>query len=99
MHLGMPVVGLATTESPRAVPPEAGLVSNDPAELGHAIRALLSDTDLAAERGRHARRWALEHYGLDAFQRHWDAALAQAVSAARRRRAPASLLRSERSSR
>ena len=64
MHLGMPVVGLATTEVARAVPPEAGLVSNDLDELSAGIRRLIDDPAFAVERGLQARRHALEHYGL-----------------------------------
>jgi hypothetical protein len=83
MHLGMPVVGLATTEAPRAVPPEAGVVSNDLDELSAAIRRLLADPGFAAERGRQARRYALEHYGHTAFLRAWDDVLADVVQSRR----------------
>lgn len=79
MHLGMPVVGLATTEAPRAVPPEAGLFTNDLDELARAIRALMADREWATERGRDARRHVLARYGLERFQRDWDAVLADAV--------------------
>jgi hypothetical protein len=82
MHLGMPVVGLAATEAPRAVPPEAGFVSNDLEALTRETRRLLADPDLAVERGRQARRFALQHYGLEAFLKRWDAVLAEAVAAA-----------------
>ncbi len=88
MHLGMPVVALAATEAPRAVPPEAGVASTDPDELARAIRRLIADPDFAAERGRQAREFALAHYGLDRFLRDWDDVLADAVEAnAARRRA------------
>lgn len=96
MHLGMPVVGLASTEAPRAVPPEAGLFSNDLDDLARGIRALMDDPALAAERGRQARRHVLEHYGLDAFLRNWDAVLSEAVDGVR---SAASLHLGERSSR
>ncbi|MDQ1122610.1 glycosyltransferase [Microbacterium trichothecenolyticum] len=96
MHLGMPVVGLATTEAPRAVPPEAGLFTNDLDELARGIRALMNDPALAAERGRQARRHVLEHHGLETFLRTWDAVLSEAVSGVR---AMASLHLGERSSR
>jgi len=99
MHLGMPVVGLATTEAPRAVPPEVGLFTNDLDELTRGIRALMHDPALAAERGRHARRHVLEHYGLDAFLHTWDAVLAEAVAGVGGRRVTASLHLGGRSSR
>ncbi|MGC5172593.1 glycosyltransferase [Microbacterium sp. DT81.1] len=88
MHLGMPVVGLATTEVARAVPPEAGLVSNDLDELSAGIRRLIDDPSFAVERGLQARRHALEHYGLDAFLRAWDGVLAEALESRRTLVAP-----------
>lgn len=100
MHLGMPVVALATTETPRAVPAAAGVVSNDLDELARGIRELVHDPALAAERGRNARRHALEHYGLGAFLREWDAVLNEAVAEhGGRSGAAASLLPGERSPR
>lgn len=88
MSMGMPVLALATTEAPRAVPPEAGAVSADPEELFAAARTLLADPDEARERGRRARAFAREHYGLDRFLSDWDAVLAQ-LSCPRDRTRPA----------
>ena len=100
MHLGMPVVGLATTEAPRAVPPEAGVLSNDLEELARATRRLLEDPGYARERGRQARAHALAHYGLEAFLQNWNTVFADAVeSHARRRRHRPPLLHTQRSSR
>jgi hypothetical protein len=75
MHVGMPIVALAATEVPRAVPPQVGLVSNDLDELRRGVRELIHDPDLAADRGRRARDHALEHFGLAAFLDRWDAVL------------------------
>ena len=72
MHLGMPVLALAMTEAPRAVPPEAGAVSADVDELVRAARRLIEDPDEAAARGRVAREAALARYGLARFLRDWD---------------------------
>jgi len=72
MHLGMPVVALDTTEASRAVPPEAGLVSNDLRDLRRAIERLVDDPSLAADMGAAARAFALEHYGLPAFLQNWN---------------------------
>jgi hypothetical protein len=72
MHLGMPVVALDTTEASRAVPPEAGLVSNDLAELHGMVEQLLADPELAMSMGRAARAHALEHYGLSSFLGNWN---------------------------
>lgn len=72
MHLGMPVVALATTETVEAVPRDAGVVSNRPELLAEGLRRLVSDADEAAARGRAARRGALARYGLDRFLSDWD---------------------------
>jgi glycosyltransferase involved in cell wall biosynthesis len=80
MHLGMPVVALATTEAVEAVPPEAGVISTRPEVLRDALRRLLADPDEAARMGRAARAAALARYGLDRFLRDWDAVLAEATS-------------------
>ncbi|WP_461173729.1 glycosyltransferase [Arthrobacter sp. Z1-9] len=76
MHLGMPVVALATTEAPRAVPPEAGAVSADIDELLRCARRLVKDPDEARRRGLAAREAALERYSLGKFQDRWDELLA-----------------------
>jgi glycosyltransferase involved in cell wall biosynthesis len=72
MHLGMPVVALATTEAPEAVPPEAGVVSTRVDSLAAAARRFLADPEAARETGRAARRAALERYGLKRFLDDWD---------------------------
>lgn len=75
MHLGMPVVALATTEAVRAVPPEAGAISTSVDELVRAARLLIDDPQEARRRGGIARDVALERYGLPAFLAAWDALL------------------------
>jgi hypothetical protein len=75
MHLGMPVVALATTEAVEAVPAEAGVLSTDPARLWAAVREFLHDEDAARLAGKAARAAALERYGLSRFLRDWDALL------------------------
>jgi Glycosyl transferases group 1 len=77
MHIGMPVVALATTEVVEAVPEAAGVVSTDVARLERALRRLASDPDEARERGLAAREAALARYGLGRFLDDWDAALAE----------------------
>ncbi|PPG92252.1 glycosyl transferase [Rathayibacter sp. AY1F3] len=76
MHLGMPVVALDVTEAGRAVPPEAGAVSNDLDALVASARALVEDPDRAARAGAVAREAALARYGLARFHRDWDEVLA-----------------------
>jgi hypothetical protein len=72
MHLGMPVVGLATTEVATMVPPEAGMVSTGIDDLTVALRELVGDRARARQCGKQAREFALSHYGLDRFLRRWD---------------------------
>jgi glycosyltransferase involved in cell wall biosynthesis len=72
MTIGMPVLALSTTEAPAAVPPEAGLVSNDVAALRRTAQRWLADPDEARERGQAAREHAMAHYGLERFLTEWD---------------------------
>ena len=76
MHLGMPVVALDTTEAARAVPPEAGVLSNRPEELAAAVRRFVHDPAEARAVGAAAREAALSRYGLARFLADWDARLA-----------------------
>ena len=72
MHLGLPVVGLATTEAVEAVPADAGVLSTRPERLWAAVREFLHDEDAARLAGKAARAAALERYGLDRFLHEWD---------------------------
>ncbi len=80
MQLGMPVIALAATEAPRAVPPEAGAISADVDELVRAARVLLADPEEARRRGAIAREIALQRYGLTRFLADWDETLDEAVA-------------------
>jgi glycosyltransferase involved in cell wall biosynthesis len=75
MHLGMPVVALATTEVVGAVPQEAGCLTTDPVRLGSAVRDLVHDHEAARVAGKAARAAALERYSLDRFLADWDGLL------------------------
>jgi hypothetical protein len=72
MHLGMPVVALATTEAVEAIPAGAGTLSTRVDVLAGALRELVADPELARERGAAARRAALERYGHRRFLEDWD---------------------------
>jgi glycosyl transferase family 1 len=76
MHVGMPVVAVPGTEVPRAVPPDAGVVSADPQELTDAVRHFLAEPEAARIAGKAARAFALERYGLARFLADWDRVLA-----------------------
>jgi glycosyltransferase involved in cell wall biosynthesis len=80
MHLGMPVVALATTEVPDAVPPEAGIVSNDLDVLANGLRRLAGDPEAAAVMGKAARAAALDRYGLARFLSDWDDVLEEVAA-------------------
>ena len=75
MHLGMPVVALATTEVVEAVPPEAGVLSTRVDALADAARRLVADPEQARLMGKAARVAATARYGLDRFLADWDALL------------------------
>jgi hypothetical protein len=76
MHLGMPVVVLATTEAAEAVPPGTGVCSTDPDRLERALRELVAEPELARRLGTAARVHALDRYGLPRFLADWDGVLA-----------------------
>lgn len=83
MHLGMPVLALAATEAGRAVPPEAGAISSDIAELQRMAARLIADPDEARACGRIARETVLERYSLAAFLSAWDTVLADLTTSGR----------------
>jgi glycosyltransferase involved in cell wall biosynthesis len=83
MHLGMPVVALATTEAPEAVPAQAGVISTRVDVLARAARAFLDDPDAARAAGDAARAHALERFGLGRFLADWDLLLEEVTTDAR----------------
>ncbi len=76
MHLGMPVVALATTEAVWAVPPEAGVVTTRVEDMRAAVWRFVHDPSEAQAVGAVARELALSRYGLGRFLADWDARLA-----------------------
>lgn len=93
MHVGLPVLVLATTEAARAVPPGAGAVSTSVEDLLRAAARLIEDPDEARTRGLVAREAALSRYGLARFLSDWDGVLDEEASRLRgllvtERRAP-----------
>ena len=79
MHLGMPVVALATTEVPEAVPDGTGIISTNVRTLVESLKVLLDDPDRCKELGRNARAYARERYGLERFLADWDRLLMEIV--------------------
>ncbi len=91
MHIGMPVVALATTELPAAIEDGvSGFVSCDPEVLRARMETLLSDQALAREIGANARRVARSRFGFERFGRDWNRAIldAQRLHAERARTGP-----------
>jgi glycosyltransferase involved in cell wall biosynthesis len=84
MHLGMPVVALATTEAVEAVPAQAGVVSTRVDVLAEAAHAFLRDPEAARAAGDAARAHALERYGLERFLADWDDLLSEVTTRAHR---------------
>jgi hypothetical protein len=84
MHLGMPVVALATTDVVRAVPPDAGVVSTRPEDLHAAVWRYVHDPAEAEAAGQAARAAATSRYGLGRFLADWDELLAGLLADAER---------------
>ena len=80
MHLGMPVVALATTEVAEAVPAGAGVISTSVDVLVDAARRLVADPEEARVMGKAARAAALARYGLARFLDDWDALIEEVTS-------------------
>jgi hypothetical protein len=83
MHLGVPVVALATTEAHEAVPPGTGYCSTDVDRLARDLRALVAEPERAREVGAAGRAQVLDRYGLGRFLADWDTVLERTVDARR----------------
>jgi glycosyltransferase involved in cell wall biosynthesis len=81
MTIGMPIVGLATTELSTVIANgENGYVATDLDILIEQMRALLGDPSEARRLGENARRTALERFGIERFKRDWDSLLREVAS-------------------
>jgi len=75
MMVGLPVIGLATTEMVTAVKNGvSGYVSTDVGTLIDQMRLLLADPEEARRLGAGARCEALERFGIERFIMDWDEA-------------------------
>lgn len=80
MMVGLPIVGLATTEMVTTVEPGvSGFLATDPMALVAPIRELMADLDLARDLGAAARESALDRFGIERFARDWEDAIADAT--------------------
>ena len=81
MSLGLPILGLATTEMAVAVEyGVSGYVETDPAKLVEHARRLLRDPSEAAALSEGARKHAAERFGIDRFARDWRQVLDRAAA-------------------
>jgi hypothetical protein len=82
MMLGMPVIGLATTEMATAVQNGvSGFVDTDVSRLMEHMQHLLRDPAEARRLGKAARAYALERFNIQRFVRDWEATFAEVVGA------------------
>ena len=73
MTVGVPVVGLATTELPTIIDDGVdGVIDTDPDRLVDAMRALVDDPALARRLGEAGRETARQRFGIERFVRDWD---------------------------
>lgn len=78
MLIGMPVVGLATTEMAAAVQNGVtGYVDTNLDRIIEAMQELLADPDKAQRMGHAAQDYAQEHYNIQRFAQDWDRVFAQ----------------------
>lgn len=77
MTIGMPIVGLATTELSTVIENGvSGYIDTDVDRLVDAMRRLLADPAEARRLGEGARGRALERFSLSRFARDWERAFA-----------------------
>jgi glycosyltransferase involved in cell wall biosynthesis len=73
MTLGMPIVGLATTEMAVAIQNGfSGFVETDVCRLLQPMRELLKNPQEARRLGQGARAYALERFSIERFTRIWE---------------------------
>ena len=73
MMIGLPVVGLATTEMVTVIQNGVnGFIDTNPQKLVEKMRELLADRELACRLGEGARQTALERFNIRRFARDWD---------------------------
>lgn len=73
MMLGMPVIGLATTEMVSVIQNDSsGYVSTSPCILLEKMKELLGNRNLSARLGRGARKTAEERFDIRRFTKDWE---------------------------
>jgi hypothetical protein len=78
MMIGMPVIGLATTEMSAVIHNGVnGYVDTNVDQLIECMQELLADPDKARQISKGARAYAREHFSIDRFALDWDRVLNQ----------------------
>src|SRR5512135_470993 len=89
MMIGMPIVGLATTEMATAIEDRvSGFVATDVGRLIESMHDLLADPGAAHRMGTQARRAARERFSIERFTREWEDAFTTVVGLAPHRGTP-----------
>lgn len=80
MMLGVPIVGLATTELPTIITNRReGFIDSNLDRLATYMQLLLDDPNLAKQLGQNAQRQAQAQFSIERFTRSWDAVFARAM--------------------
>jgi len=86
MCLGMPIVGLATTELPTVIENGvSGYIHTDPSVLVKQMQRLIDDPALAQRLSQGARQTGQSRFNIQRFVRDWNAVLAEAIARGRDR--------------
>ena len=73
MMIGLPIVGLATTELATVIQNGvSGFIATDPEQLIEPMHSLLADRRAAGRMGEQARRAALERFSIRRFADDWE---------------------------
>ena len=80
MAIGMPIVGLATTELVTVVENGSGYISTNINWLIERMQALIEDPDLARRLSAGAKKQAEARFGIERFVRDWNEAFETVVS-------------------
>jgi glycosyltransferase involved in cell wall biosynthesis len=78
MMIGMPVIGLATTEMAAVIENGVnGYADTNVDQLIEWMKHLLRDAAAAQKLGQGAKQYAMDHFQISRFTRDWDTAFAQ----------------------
>lgn len=81
MMIGIPVVGMATTELSSVIQNErSGFIHTDLNYLINKMKLLLKDRDLAVQLGKEGRRTAMERFNIKRFAQEWEELFERAIN-------------------